>query len=106
MIDSATGQALNASLQSSNQSALLVANVILHGKSLGGNEVTSGEWAYPIDACYGCLVSCPPKADDPAVPGPDCLATDDNPTSGSCRVGLDGPTDCRFCRNSPVCACN
>lgn len=106
LLDPATVGDLAGTLKATNQATLLVAKVVLHGTTLGGNEITTGEWSYPIDVCYGCLVACPPKADDPAIAGRDCLATDENPTGGSCRIGLDGPTDYRLCRGYEVCTCN
>jgi hypothetical protein len=102
MIDSATAQSLFKSL--SNQTLNLVASVVIHGRTLGGNEVKTSAWTFPITACKGCLVDCPPKADDPLTPGPDCLSTAEDPKP-NCRAGLDIRVDCRLCRGNPACAC-
>ena len=82
----------------------IVASVVLHARTLGGNEIKSAHWTFPIRVCSGCLVTCPPKADDPLVPGPDCLSTAEDPTP-NCRAGLDSPVDCRLCRGNPACSC-
>jgi hypothetical protein len=100
LVDSAT----SADLAKTKQPTDLVANVVLHGRTLGGNELTTGEWTFPIRACYLCLLTCPAKADDPLVPGPDCLSTAEEPKA-NCRVGADEIVDCRSCRNNPLCAC-
>jgi len=76
----------------------VVANVIVRGTTLGGEEIATGEWQFPIDVCRGCLVFFPGEADDPLVPGTDCSIRDDAPSL--CRVGLDSPVDCRFCSGS------
>jgi hypothetical protein len=80
------------------------------GRTLGGTAVESGEWRFPINVCYGCLVVFPPDASDPKVtPAPNCsLAT----TTGTsvvhpCIVGQDDSVDCRVCKETfptgPLC---
>lgn len=80
----------------------VIASVIVHGRTLGGEEVSTGEWQFPVDLCRGCLVFFPPEADDPSVLGPDCENRSDGPTS-FCRTGMDNGVDCRVCPGNPVC---
>jgi hypothetical protein len=61
----------------------VVAQVVLHGRTLGGTELTTGEWKFPIHICQGCL--CDTST---------CGATDAPPTN--CHVGTDAPVDCRL----------
>lgn len=103
MIDSATAKDLAGSLK--GQALNLIASVVIHGRDLGGNEVKTGAWAFPITACDGCLVECPPKASDPLLAkGPNCLSTAEDPKP-NCRLGLDTAVDCRLCRGNPACLC-
>lgn len=81
----------------------VTANVIVRGTTLGGEEIATGEWQFPIDVCRGCLVFFPGEADDPLLPGTDCTIRDDAPSH--CRVGLDSPVDCRVCAGSNA-VCN
>jgi len=77
------------------QAKEVIANVILHGVTLGDEDIDSGEWAFPIDVCRGCLVTFPPDADIPGDGKRDCNNTDDS--VANCRPGLDSPVDCRLC---------
>jgi hypothetical protein len=80
------------------------------GSTVGGPLVESQEWTFPIDACFGCLVTFPTEASDPCVSvQPNCELP--APTGSSivtpCRVGQDDPVDCRVCKeflpSSSVC---
>lgn len=103
LVDSRTGQALRSQLTSQPRGTLrrLTAHVKAFGTTLGGVSVESGDFSFPIDACYGCLVSFPPEANLPGTqPQPNCLAPT---TAGSsnfvtpCYMGQDTPIDCRLC---------
>ena len=61
----------------------VVAQVVLHGRTLGGLELTTGEWKFPIHICQGCL--CDRST---------CASTDMPPKN--CHIGTDAPVDCRF----------
>ncbi|MDC0749778.1 hypothetical protein [Polyangium mundeleinium] len=81
----------------------VLARVIVRGHTLGGEEIATGEFQWPVDVCRGCLVSFPGEADDPLQPGRDCSITDDGPT-GVCRPGVDNAVDCRVCVGvNPFC---
>lgn len=73
----------------------VISSVILHGTTLGGKAVDSGEWQFPIDICNGCTIIFPAEADDPTKAGVDCDIRDDAPVN--CHIGIDLKTDCRSC---------
>ncbi|MBX3222152.1 MAG: hypothetical protein KF795_16665 [Labilithrix sp.] len=85
------------------QSRLLVANIKVFGQTLGGVDLESGEFQYPIRVCNGCLVSFA-TGDDPATPAIDCtLPLPDNAQGQPCVAGQDETTPCQLCRGRPVC---
>lgn len=92
MVDAA---AATAALGGGTGPVEVVANVILHGRTLGGTDVDTGEWQYPIDICNGCSVFFPADADDPSRLGVDCDVRGDAPLN--CHMGIDDPVDCRTC---------
>ena len=82
------------------------------GTTLGGTDVTSNEYDFPLDICYGCTVSFPADSwlTTAGTSGVrNCLAA--STSSGStipgqipaCYTGQDGVTDCRNCQGNPVC---
>ncbi len=74
----------------------IVSSVILHGQTLGGVEVASGVWQYPITIADGqsCVV--------PA--GATCVSSATVATA-DCRLGLDEPggTNCQLIAANGVC---
>ena len=74
------------------------------GASLGGNNVESAPFYFPVTVCCGCLITFPVDADAPATMttgvGPDC--NNGMPLIGpaSCNLGQDFPVDCRFCSSA------
>jgi hypothetical protein len=70
------------------------------GRTLGGMSVESGEWRFPINVCFGCLVVFPPDATDPKLPAPNCGLASVTGTSivHPCVVGQDDTVDCRVCK--------
>lgn len=99
LVDSGTA---TAAIGNSGGPVEVLASVIVRGRTLGGEEVATGEWQFPIDICRGCLVFFPGEADDITLPGPNCADRSDGPTS-ACRIGLDTGVDCRVCPGNPVC---
>jgi hypothetical protein len=84
--------------------------VRVFGRTLGGTAVESGEWRFPINVCYGCLVVFPPEANDPKImPMPNCRLPSITGSSvvRPCIVGQDDTVDCRICKethpNDPLC---
>lgn len=99
LVDSVTASKLASELSALPRGTVrrLTSHVRVFGKTLGGTEVESGEWKYPIDVCYGCLVTYPREADSPSIQGPDCLNMGDEEPSVPCDPGQDDPVDCRIC---------
>lgn len=93
-----------------NTSRLVVANVKVFGKTLGGVDLETGEFQFPIRVCNGCLISFA-TGDDPATQGRDCNLSVDatgggggSETDAPCQLGQDQGTPCQFCRDfSPAC---
>jgi len=83
----------------------IVAKVRVFGDTLGGEEVTSSELAYPIDICTGCLVSYPAEAADPTSPTYLCalggMASEG--LTPPCILGQDGLIPCTACISNPIC---
>lgn len=66
LIDGATAQSLGEAFfdnDPSNNRTLVVARVVAHGRTLGGSDVTSRPWDFPINVCYGCLCFCDPDVE-------------------------------------------
>jgi hypothetical protein len=85
-------------------SRLVIANVKVFGQTLGGVDLESGEFQFPIRICNGCLVDFS-KGDDPANPGRDCnlpLTATGGTAVLPCLPGQDEPTPCQLC-SSDVC---
>ena len=71
----------------------IVARIKVFGRTLGGIEVESGYWDYPIDVCSGCLANrCVP----PAACDDDCVQV--------CAFGQDLAPDCRATSMNPCTA--
>ena len=69
------------------------------GVTSSGNNVDSNEFVYPIELCYGCLLSTPPDAIDPEFPvQPNCRNSEieeDLNLEDLCFTGQDALVDCR-----------
>ena len=87
---------------------LVIANMKVFGKTLGGIDVQSAEWSFPIRVCDTCLIDFS-TGDDPAIAGVDCRFT--GTATGStlitqqapCAKGEDESTPCQLCRDRPAC---
>lgn len=79
--------------------------VRVFGRTLGGQEVESGDYVFPISICSGCLVSFPIDAWDQTLsPTYQCNSAEAPEDKDQCQVGQDEYVDCRNCRGNPVCA--
>ncbi len=91
MIDAATSAILAPAVTVGN-SRLVVAKVRAFGTTVGGTDVESQEFTFPITVCRGCLVSgTGANCDD---------ATDKKPP---CRFGQDQDVDRCLCKGYAVC---
>lgn len=86
LIDHATLQTLAGTAFTSNAVQKVVASVVLHGRTTGGQEVTSKEFKFPIDVCGACACT---------VPADDACIGSDQPAAPDCLLGQDSAVDCR-----------
>jgi hypothetical protein len=87
----------------------LVSYVRFFGQTLGGASVESDEFGFPVNVCYGCLVSFPTAEENPALPTPNCAfrgAGGSTVSSVPCIVGQDLAVDCSLCQDDAVCSMN
>lgn len=70
----------------------VVSRVKLYGENLGGIEVETGWWDYPIFVCDGCL-------------GCECPDSVEAEYAKSCNVGNNESIDCRLHPCWPNCGC-
>lgn len=70
-----------------------LSKVRVFGETLGGLEVESGEFVFPIRVCDGCSL----VVEGEVTQGNECLPPQGAPLS-SCNAGIDGPTDCSVCQ--------
>jgi hypothetical protein len=108
LIDAPTKDLLAAQLPNRQVSKTIVVTFRVFGKTLGGVELESGDFDYPIRVCNGCLVSFI-DSNDPTAPAdqqPNCLKP--RPTTGAgstgpCASGQDEYTPCQSCQGRRVC---
>jgi hypothetical protein len=77
------------------QQTTVIVRVKVYGETLGGIEVETGYWDFPIQVCAGCTpCTCPKSIDDD-------FAT-------WCNPGLSDTIDCRrqACWGANMCGCN
>jgi hypothetical protein len=77
------------------------------GKTLGGRYVESNEFEFPVDVCWGCLVTFSAADEDPCYLEPNCrLGSVATSTTSSvpCIIGQDDPVDCSECLGDPTCS--
>ena len=77
----------------------VIATIRVFGTTLGGTEVESGDFTFPIGVCYGCLVSFPLDALDPVGTSVECTQGGETPDDDTnpCRWGENDAIDCRWC---------
>ena len=78
----------------------LMAYIKAFGTTLGGVHVETNETQFPVDVCYGCLVSFPAGVSSPFYPQPNCAGASTGTTqtpATPCVIGQDQPIDCRLC---------
>lgn len=57
LIDATTAEALRSLVAPGGPFVEAVANVIVRARTLGGDEIESGEWSFPISICDTCIGS-------------------------------------------------
>jgi hypothetical protein len=85
----------------------VVTYVKFFGQTTGGRYVESGEFEFPVDVCYGCLVGYSAADEDPTVMAPNCKLAGASGASNSlpspCVPGQDFTLDCSQCQALQVC---
>lgn len=88
----------------------VLANIRVIGRSLGGTDIESAEYTYPINVCVGCRVAFPDGVNDPNnARQPNCLLAPTATTAVStappaCVAGQDGEgVSCRNCLDKDIC---
>ena len=81
----------------------VVSEVVVRGRTLGGNELESGPFAFPISICNGCSVFFP---DGVTANGTACGGESDEEIEFTCNPGQDSLTDCRLCKLSAPDVCD
>lgn len=90
---------------------VVVATIRIFGRTLGGTEVESGDFSFPIRVCNGCLVDYS-TGGDPATADPLNCSLSTPAAGGSttvpnpCTAGQDEATPCQICRLERIaCGC-
>ena len=86
----------------------LLIYVKVYGTTTGGAHVETGEYQFPVNACFGCLVNFPPDSVDTAQPQPNCKGGTTGGSGGGaltkpCVRGQDQSIDCRLCQANVAC---
>jgi hypothetical protein len=88
-------------LRQSGSTLDMLLRVKFFGTTGGQRDVDSNEFVFPVTLCFGCLLTVPPEAVDPALPTPNCLNTEGFESTSvdvACNPGQDEAIDCRlFC---------
>lgn len=111
LIDDKTGNSLRARFaggQRTGEKVPVVVSVKIKGETLGGRELSTGDFRFPINVCYGCLVVFPAEATLKTEPVPNCANMEQaSELAMPCIVGQDDMVDCRICQmrgvSSTVC---
>jgi len=109
LIDAPTRDILLQGLTSRGLTKSVVVHVKVFGKSLGGTDIESDEFVFPLRVCNGCLVSFPAGTSDDTRPidqRPNCLLTpaaSGGTTTFPCFAGQDEVTPCNLCIGRAAC---
>lgn len=79
----------------------VIAEIRVFGKTLGGQELESGLFKFPISVCTGCLIRYPASAIDADDL---CKTTTEAEAAQPCNLGQDDPISCSACAgNFDIC---
>lgn len=84
----------------------LVSYLKFFGHTLGGDYIESNEFEYPVDVCYGCLVSFSQADINTCYQNLNCLGSASGASSSQtvpCVFGQDTPVDCSECQAFSIC---
>jgi hypothetical protein len=106
LIDAATMQGIVAQVQSMKVQQLVIASVVIKGRTLGGFEVHTNEFLFPITVGY--VDSCSVPSGDTCVGGNntsatgDCLLGQDEPAGTNCQLIASQLGFCHFLECGPL----
>jgi hypothetical protein len=84
-------------------SQIVTANIKVFGRTLGGQDIESNEFTYPISVCRGCLVDFTCAAGVRARCDGLPVSTDERCKSVPCYIGQDRSTACQLCGSDDAC---
>jgi hypothetical protein len=108
VIDATARDLLAGGLPNRTATKTVLVNVKVFGKTLGGEDLESGEFQFPVKVCNGCLVDFSTGNDPNIQPQPNCAAGL-SAAGGSttvvlpCFAGQDEATPCQLCQGRPAC---
>jgi hypothetical protein len=106
LIPRTVGAELANELRASRSPRTIIAEARVFGTTIGGSDVESGTFVFPIEVCYGCAVFFPLDA---VVVDPDGNFVCGNNVEGfeyeTCHPGQDEMIDCRACAASSPDVC-
>jgi hypothetical protein len=99
LIPRTVGSRLAEDLEGDPNLRTIIAEVRVFGTAIGGHELESGPFIYPIQVCYGCSVLFPLVAMVPDSAGNLICGGDAEGVNEElpCAEGQDTMTDCRAC---------
>jgi hypothetical protein len=108
LVDSDTVNSLRQQLGGVGSGLIrLLVYVKVYGVTLGGTHVETGEYQFPVNACFGCLVNFPADSVEPTLATPNCKAVSSGSGGGAlakpCVTGQDQAIDCRLCQGNIAC---
>ncbi len=105
LIPSSVGEAFLEDLEGTTMTRTVIAEVSVFGETLGGTNLDSSTYTFPIEVCHGCLVMFPLEAVMADADGElRCVGEADGAGDAPCRTGQDSTIDCRLCSAQfPVC---
>jgi len=106
VVDAPTKDALLPSVLTKGTSRTILVTVKAFGVSVGGVDVESGEFQFPMQICRGCLVIQDGQDNAVMVPKRNCAKAPESTAgaiTGPCYRGQDLPISCRDCQGLDVC---
>ncbi len=106
VFDAPTKEIVLPSVAMKGTARTLLIVVKVFGTSVGGEDVESGEFQFPMQVCRGCLVrqDGDDGKDAPKINCNQLPETTATPsTSDPCYPGQDLLTSCKNCKGNPVC---
>ncbi|WP_437712934.1 hypothetical protein WMF45_44720 [Sorangium sp. So ce448] len=94
LLDGATMDTLRGQAAQQRRDIQVWATVVLRGRTLGGQEVETTEWTYPIRVCFACSRCVDTSPPDCCYSSANEECEDAKELEGACP-GARGPQDCR-----------